>query len=83
MGGDFNEILSNEEKCGGLIRAPALMEGFQNGLEDCGLVDLGLSGSLIRGPIKGLIQTLCVVDLIGSVGTMHGVTSLLWQGCII
>lgn len=45
MDGDFNEILSNDEKSGGLIRASAQMEGFCNGLENCGLVDLCFSGS--------------------------------------
>lgn len=44
MGGDFNEILSNEEKRGGVARAPAIMNGFRDGLEDCGLVDLGFTG---------------------------------------
>lgn len=44
MGGDFNEVLTTDEKSGGLTRAVNLMEGFRNGLTDCDLVDLGYSG---------------------------------------
>jgi hypothetical protein len=42
--GDFNEILSSDEKYGGRRRQMSLMENFQNILEDCGLSDLGFRG---------------------------------------
>lgn len=44
VGGDFNEILSNEEKSGGLPRAVGLMDAFREGLIDCDLTDLGFEG---------------------------------------
>ncbi|XP_052485155.1 uncharacterized protein LOC128040446 [Gossypium raimondii] len=42
--GDFNEILYNFEKKGGLLREERRMETFRKALEDCRLVDLGFSG---------------------------------------
>jgi len=42
--GDFNEILFNCEKEGGVPRAEACMEGFRKALEDCDLHDLGFTG---------------------------------------
>jgi exonuclease III len=42
--GDFNEILSADEKYGGSRRQRGLMENFQKTLEGCGLVDLGFRG---------------------------------------
>jgi exonuclease III len=42
--GDFNEILSADEKYGGSRRQRGLMENFQNTLEVCGLSDLGFWG---------------------------------------
>jgi endonuclease/exonuclease/phosphatase family metal-dependent hydrolase len=42
--GDFNEILSNSEKCGGRGRARGLMNDFQNALETCVLHDIGYRG---------------------------------------
>lgn len=44
VGGDFNEILADEEKTGGVRRPQAMMEAFRDGLSDCGLSDLGFSG---------------------------------------
>ncbi|XP_059457696.1 uncharacterized protein LOC132187382 [Corylus avellana] len=41
---DFNEILSNSEKCGGRGRARGLMNDFQNALETCVLHDIGYRG---------------------------------------
>jgi hypothetical protein len=42
--GDFNEILSNDEKNGGVPRPQACMDQFQDALESCGLGDLGFVG---------------------------------------
>lgn len=40
MGGDFNEILFNSEKCGGLTRDASQLSEFSDILENCGLRDL-------------------------------------------
>ncbi|XP_059436723.1 uncharacterized protein LOC132169761 [Corylus avellana] len=42
--GDFNEIISLDEKFGGSGRQRSLMEAFQRALEDCELSDLGYRG---------------------------------------
>jgi hypothetical protein len=42
--GDFNEILSADEKYGGRRRQRGLMENFKKTLEACGLSDLGYKG---------------------------------------
>lgn len=42
--GDFNEILSLDEKFGGSGRQRGLMKNFQNTLEVCGLSKLGYKG---------------------------------------
>lgn len=43
--GNFNEILSNDEKEGGCARQDREMMAFRGCLDDCGLRDLGFSGS--------------------------------------
>jgi hypothetical protein len=42
--GDFNEILFDHEKEGGLARSPACMEAFRRALEDTHLSDLRFVG---------------------------------------
>ncbi|KAG5529490.1 hypothetical protein RHGRI_030022 [Rhododendron griersonianum] len=42
--GDFNEILSSEDKMGGNIPNPARFTSFHGMLSACGLVDLGFKG---------------------------------------
>ncbi|KAK3221802.1 hypothetical protein Dsin_008827 [Dipteronia sinensis] len=42
--GDFNEILYGFEKQGGLNRPKALMDGFRECVDVCGLEDLGFLG---------------------------------------
>ena len=42
--GDFNEIVSMEEKLGGVNRTQNQMEGFCNAINSCGFKDLGYSG---------------------------------------
>lgn len=42
--GDFNEILFQHEKQGGVARAQHCMDKFREALEDCGLDDLGYMG---------------------------------------
>ncbi|KAG5521808.1 hypothetical protein RHGRI_034138 [Rhododendron griersonianum] len=42
--GDMNDILCSEEKKGGIFRPAWSLKGFQNFVNDCGLVDLGFSG---------------------------------------
>jgi exonuclease III len=43
--GDFNEILTQEEKTGVTLRKEAQMDQFRNALENCRLIDLGFSGA--------------------------------------
>lgn len=42
--GDFNEILDQKEKSGGLPKDPFLMMDFRDVLKECGLVDMGWRG---------------------------------------
>lgn len=42
--GDFNEVLSNQEKHGGRPRIERLMNAFRCALEECHLSDLGYVG---------------------------------------
>ena len=42
--GDFNEILDQKEKSGGLPKDPFLMMDFTDVLKECGLVDMGWRG---------------------------------------
>ncbi|KAL5779912.1 hypothetical protein ACOSQ2_010649 [Xanthoceras sorbifolium] len=44
VGGDFNEILRDEEKSGGKGRSSRLMSQFKNVIDDCNLLDLGFNG---------------------------------------
>jgi hypothetical protein len=44
--GDFNEILSNSEKAGGVPRPQSCMDSFRNTLQFCELADLGFEGDL-------------------------------------
>jgi hypothetical protein len=43
--GDFNEILTQEEKIGALLRKEGQMDQFRNALVNCKLTDLGFIGS--------------------------------------
>ncbi|XP_042958110.1 uncharacterized protein LOC122293656 [Carya illinoinensis] len=43
--GDFNEILSHDEKVGGRIRAESQMRAFREVVEECSLFDLGWRGA--------------------------------------
>lgn len=45
IGGDFTDILSQEEKLGNLSMLYKEMEDFANYLSECGLSDMGYSGS--------------------------------------
>lgn len=42
---DFNEILDQNEKVGGLLRNTTQMENFRRVLHECDLGDMGYSGS--------------------------------------
>ncbi|KAL8127738.1 hypothetical protein AgCh_014603 [Apium graveolens] len=44
--GDFNEIMSLEEKRGGQSHLSALIDGFSEVIMECGLVDLGFLGDI-------------------------------------
>lgn len=44
MIGDFNDLLSIEDKAGGALTSKSLMIEFKEALEDCNLIDLLLYG---------------------------------------
>ncbi|XP_021734135.1 uncharacterized protein LOC110700859 [Chenopodium quinoa] len=44
--GDLNEIVSMTKKSGGAVRHEYLMDAFREAIDDCGLRDLGFSGSI-------------------------------------
>ncbi|KAL5819414.1 hypothetical protein ACOSQ4_023256 [Xanthoceras sorbifolium] len=44
MGGDFNEILKDEEKLGGSCRNSGAMARFRRAVDDCNLMDMGFRG---------------------------------------
>ncbi|KAF5464386.1 hypothetical protein F2P56_014464 [Juglans regia] len=43
--GDFNEVLSPNEKCGGRIRTDKQIQAFSEVIDDCELLDLGFKGN--------------------------------------
>ena len=47
--GDFNEIISMEEKKGGAVRSQRQMEDFRNAIHQCGFRDLGIVVLIIHG----------------------------------
>ncbi|XP_074314802.1 uncharacterized protein LOC141650968 [Silene latifolia] len=44
--GDFNEILSGNEKEGGAVRRESQMDAFRGAIDDCALHDLGYRGNV-------------------------------------
>lgn len=42
--GDFNDLLTSEDKCGGSNRPAWLYRGFRQAISDCSLLDLPLEG---------------------------------------
>ncbi|XP_021755513.1 uncharacterized protein LOC110720784 [Chenopodium quinoa] len=42
---DFNEIMSIEEKEGGVVRRESVMDAFRDVIDECGLHDLGFKGN--------------------------------------
>lgn len=44
IGGDFNEILSSNEKEGGFVRPQSQINAFREAIDSCGLEDLGYEG---------------------------------------
>lgn len=45
--GDFNDMMFGWEKRGGRPHPVHLLEGFNNTITDCGLIDLGFTGNKI------------------------------------
>lgn len=45
LGGDFNEILNDNEKEGGAQKARKGMDNFREALDKCRLIDPGFSGA--------------------------------------
>lgn len=56
--GDFNEIVSMEEKEGGVPRSERLMDAFREVLDDCGVKDLGFKGCRFTWQRGNLPSTL-------------------------
>ena len=53
--GDFNDMISEEEKLGGLLVNRTRMMAFRNCLENCGLMDLGFYGPCFTWTNKSLV----------------------------
>lgn len=58
IGGDFNEILSLEEKRDGRDRSNSDIRDFRIVVDDCGLLDWVLKGHYLRGLTATLVQLL-------------------------
>lgn len=43
--GDFNEIMEDTDKCGGVCRVPRLMANFREAVIDAGLLELNTGGA--------------------------------------
>lgn len=43
--GNFNELISHDEKLGGALRSERLMAVFRDGISDCGLLEVSFFGS--------------------------------------
>lgn len=56
--GDFNEIMSENEKEGGVLRAQRPMDAFREALDDCALRDLGYKGSPYTWKRGNTVSTL-------------------------
>lgn len=46
LGGDFNEVLRDEEKIGGIARKSRCMEDFRKCMDECNLNDLNVQGDI-------------------------------------
>lgn len=59
--GDFNEILTCDEKCGGAVRPQTCMDRFREALEGCELSDIGYMGDKFtwRNHSKELVSYIC------------------------
>ncbi|KAA3453480.1 reverse transcriptase [Gossypium australe] len=57
VAGDFNEIMFSFEKQGGQLRDPRRMETFRDTLANCGLMDVGFSGTWFTWERGNLSET--------------------------
>lgn len=63
LAGDFNELLSNDEKSGGAIRSDSSFWGFRNMLQDCKLREIRYTGNcLSRGGKREDVWVQCRLD---------------------
>lgn len=66
FGGDFNTKLSLEEKSGGALSVTASIKEFQDAVNDCNLIDLGISEAKFtwskRSPRNGFSHLACKFD---------------------
>ncbi|XP_074282427.1 uncharacterized protein LOC141606944 [Silene latifolia] len=69
--GDFNEIISLNEKEGGKDRREAQMDAFREALDDCALLDLGYRGSIFTWKRGNSPETLIRERLDRAVATME------------
>ncbi|OMP11560.1 reverse transcriptase [Corchorus capsularis] len=56
VGGDFNELLSNDEKIGGNIRPQRQMEGFREAVDECHFHELTTKGPLKHEGLEDVIK---------------------------
>ena len=55
--GDFNDVLSEDEKFGGNGICGKRVRAYQECMNECKLLDLGFSGQNILGPTRGMCPT--------------------------
>ena len=70
--GDYNEILSAEEKDGRLPKPMHLMQEFRSTLLHCGLIDLGYTEIFLHGKRVVREMIMCKNSLIELVQRWHG-----------
>ncbi|KAL2926933.1 Phosphoglycerate kinase [Bienertia sinuspersici] len=58
MFGDFNEILSNNEKEGGAVRSERCIDAFRSVVDECELQDLGYKGSCFTWQRRRTAETM-------------------------
>ncbi|XP_074318150.1 uncharacterized protein LOC141654941 [Silene latifolia] len=69
--GDFNEILSGQEKEGGVVRGERQMDAFREVLDDCALQDMGYKGNTFTWHMGLTTETMIRERLDRALATME------------
>ncbi|KAG5599443.1 hypothetical protein H5410_030813 [Solanum commersonii] len=71
VGGDFNVILRDEEKIGGLPNYPHEYEDFAIHIHSCDLFDINFQEILLPSGTIGIVVNQSCFDLYGNIGVQH------------